>query len=82
MLRTERGVLRLLSTVTTFGTAHDVTLAELSIEGFVPADEENRPPPQPLTADDSRPAGEPEGRSPSRVGRRGVGGAEPSRVNP
>ena len=39
VLRTDRGVLRLLSTVTTFGTALDVTLAELSVEGFVPADE-------------------------------------------
>jgi transcriptional regulator with XRE-family HTH domain len=40
VLRTDHGVLRLLSTVTTFGTALEVTLAELSIEGFVPADEE------------------------------------------
>lgn len=40
VLRTDHGVLRMLSTVTTFGTALDVTLAELSIEGFVPADEE------------------------------------------
>src|SRR5262245_43143431 len=30
--------LRLFSTVTTFGTARDVTLAELSIESFFPAD--------------------------------------------
>jgi transcriptional regulator with XRE-family HTH domain len=32
------GELRLLSTVTTFGTALDVTLAELAIEAFLPAD--------------------------------------------
>ena len=29
----------LLSTVTTFGTATDVTLAELSVEAFLPGDE-------------------------------------------
>jgi transcriptional regulator with XRE-family HTH domain len=33
------GELRFLSTVTTFGTALDVTLAELSLEAFLPADE-------------------------------------------
>jgi transcriptional regulator with XRE-family HTH domain len=33
------GVLRFLSTVTTFGTALDLTAAELSIEAFLPADE-------------------------------------------
>lgn len=32
-------VLRFLSTVTTFGTALDLTAAELSIEAFLPADE-------------------------------------------
>ena len=32
--------LRFLSTVTTFGTAVDITLAELSIEAFLPADDE------------------------------------------
>lgn len=32
-------VLSFLSTVTTFGTAVDVTLAELSVEAFLPADE-------------------------------------------
>jgi hypothetical protein len=32
--------LRFISTETTFGTAVDVTLAELSIEGFYPADDE------------------------------------------
>ena len=31
--------LRFLSTVTTFGTAVDITLAELSIEAFLPADD-------------------------------------------
>jgi hypothetical protein len=33
-------VLAFFSTVTTFGTAEDVTLAELAIEAFFPADEE------------------------------------------
>ena len=33
------GVLTFLSTVTTFGTALDLTAAELSIEAFLPADE-------------------------------------------
>ena len=33
------GELAFLSTVTTFGTALDVTLAELSLEAFLPADE-------------------------------------------
>ena len=32
-------VLSFFSTVTTFGTAADVTLAELAIEAFFPADE-------------------------------------------
>jgi len=32
-------VLTFLSTVTTFGTAVDLTAAELSIEAFLPADE-------------------------------------------
>ena len=32
-------VLRFLSTVTTFGTALDLTAAELSLEAFLPADE-------------------------------------------
>ena len=37
-LRTADGELAFLSTVTTFGTAVDVTVAELSIEAFLPAD--------------------------------------------
>jgi transcriptional regulator with XRE-family HTH domain len=37
-LRTDGGVLSFLSTVTTFGTAVDVTAAELSVEAFLPAD--------------------------------------------
>ena len=37
-LHTEAGVLALLSTTTVFGTAVDVTLAELAIEAFFPAD--------------------------------------------
>ena len=38
-LRHPGGELSFLSTVTTFGTAVDVTVAELSIESFFPADE-------------------------------------------
>ena len=37
-LRTDSGVLSFVSTVTTFGTAVDVTAAELSVEAFLPAD--------------------------------------------
>jgi hypothetical protein len=37
-LRTSRGELRLMTTVTTFATAVDVTLAELKLEAFLPAD--------------------------------------------
>jgi transcriptional regulator with XRE-family HTH domain len=37
-LRHPEGELVLLSTLSTFGTAHDITLAELSIEAFYPAD--------------------------------------------
>jgi transcriptional regulator with XRE-family HTH domain len=39
-LRHAASELAFLSTVTTFGTANDVTLAELAIEAFYPADEE------------------------------------------
>ena len=38
-LRTSRGKLRLMTTVTTFATAVDVTLAELKLEAFLPADQ-------------------------------------------
>lgn len=38
-LRTRTGVLSFLSTVTVFGTAIDITLSELSLEAFYPADE-------------------------------------------
>jgi hypothetical protein len=38
-LRSHGGVLSFLSTVTLFGTAVDITLAELSIESFFPNDE-------------------------------------------
>jgi len=34
------GELRFFSTIATFGTAVDITLAELSIESFFPADAE------------------------------------------
>jgi hypothetical protein len=39
-LELEDARLTLFSTITTFGTARDVTLAELSIESFFPADAE------------------------------------------
>ncbi|WP_327090094.1 helix-turn-helix transcriptional regulator [Nonomuraea sp. NBC_01738] len=39
-LTTDRGELRLLTTLTSFATAVDVTLAELHLEAFLPADEE------------------------------------------
>jgi transcriptional regulator with XRE-family HTH domain len=39
VLRTEAGDLRFLSTISTFGTALDITVADLSIESFFPADE-------------------------------------------
>lgn len=38
VLRSAAGTLRLLTTVTTFATALDVTLAELRLEAFLPAD--------------------------------------------
>jgi hypothetical protein len=37
-LRHEAGTLSFLSTITTFGTAADVTVAELTLEAFYPAD--------------------------------------------
>ncbi len=37
-LRTSAGELRLLTTITTFATAVDVTVAELKLEAFLPAD--------------------------------------------
>ena len=39
-LATDAGVLSLFSTTTVFGTPVDVTLSELAIEAFFPADEE------------------------------------------
>jgi hypothetical protein len=41
-LHTEAGVLSFLSTTTVFGSATDVTVAELTIESFLPADEHTR----------------------------------------
>lgn len=41
-LRSARGDLNLLSTVATFGTPIDVTVADLSIESFFPADDHTR----------------------------------------
>ena len=37
-LRTPGGILSFISTVTVFGTPLDITLAELAIESFFPAD--------------------------------------------
>ncbi|MDZ4776595.1 MAG: helix-turn-helix transcriptional regulator [Alphaproteobacteria bacterium] len=39
-LKTSKGVLSFLSTMTMFGTPMDVTLSELALEAFYPADEE------------------------------------------
>jgi hypothetical protein len=39
-LRHPEGELTFLSTVTTFGTAVDITVAELAVEAFLPADAE------------------------------------------
>jgi hypothetical protein len=36
------GDLRLHSTVTSFGSPHDVTLSELTVESFFPADDATR----------------------------------------
>jgi transcriptional regulator with XRE-family HTH domain len=41
-LRTPHGLLSFFSTMATFGTAADVTLAELTVEQFFPADEQTR----------------------------------------
>lgn len=38
-LRTARGELRLITTITSFATAADVTVSELRLEAFLPADE-------------------------------------------
>jgi transcriptional regulator with XRE-family HTH domain len=38
-LRSERGLLSFISTVTVFGTPHDITLQELALESFLAADE-------------------------------------------
>ncbi len=38
VLRTDRGLLSFISTITVFGTPLDVTLSELAIESFFPAD--------------------------------------------
>jgi transcriptional regulator with XRE-family HTH domain len=39
VLRGNHGELTFFSTIATFGTAHDITVAELAIEAFFPADE-------------------------------------------
>jgi transcriptional regulator with XRE-family HTH domain len=49
-LRTERGLLALFSTTTVFGTPIDVTLSELAIESFFPADRASADRLQELTA--------------------------------
>ncbi|GAD81523.1 hypothetical protein [Nocardia asteroides] len=40
-LRTDDGDLRLITTLTSFATATDVTIAELHLEAFLPADAES-----------------------------------------
>lgn len=40
LLDSRKGPLRLISTIATFGTALDITLAELALEAFLPADAE------------------------------------------
>jgi len=50
VLRTDAGVLSFISTTTVFGTATDVTLNELAIESFFPANAETREALQRLTA--------------------------------
>jgi hypothetical protein len=50
-LRCEDGELRLITTLTSFATALDVTLAELHLEAYLPADEPTaHPPPTPPTS--------------------------------
>jgi len=39
-LRSRHGELRLMTTITTFATAVDVTIAELKLEAFLPADQQ------------------------------------------
>jgi MmyB-like transcription regulator ligand binding domain len=39
VLRTGEGVLTFFSMLSTFGTARDITLEELAVESFFPADE-------------------------------------------
>jgi hypothetical protein len=58
-LRTSRGELRLITTVTTFATAVDVTLAELKLEAFLPADQATADARQPAGPEFSQPAGWP-----------------------
>jgi len=41
-LTTARGVISMFSTITTFGAPHDVTLSELAVETFYPADDHSR----------------------------------------
>ncbi|MCW2932504.1 MAG: putative HTH-type transcriptional regulator, partial [Actinomycetia bacterium] len=38
-LRTSHGELRLMTTITSFATAVDVTISELKLEAFLPADQ-------------------------------------------
>lgn len=40
-LKTPKGVLSFLSTVTVFGTPIEITLSEVTLEAFYPADEES-----------------------------------------
>jgi hypothetical protein len=62
-LRHSAGRMSLVSTVTTFGTAADVTLAELSVEAFYPADGHTATALTSLSGSISRPGGVAAGRS-------------------
>jgi hypothetical protein len=42
VLSSSRGRLSFFTTLATFGTAADVTLSELTVESFFPADEQTR----------------------------------------
>lgn len=42
VLRTDRGVISMFSTIATFGAPHDAALAELAVETFYPADDASR----------------------------------------
>ncbi len=65
-LRSPFGDLRLMTTVTTFATAVDVTLAELKLEAFLPADQETADALS-AAARPKDPAGPPPGQAPGNM---------------